>query len=164
MADVHTSVGLWGYTSMRCANGLDGCDDQACICLCHHRLGPYEEQPFGCPACRTILDAGAAGGCPDRWHAANRPDAEAPAAAEPLPRDRRRLHERVLTRCDPAWYGLRDDPPKVFAALRAVVELCVAHQADAVDGRLTDVDLIPPSEVLAAIALELGIDHGGHHD
>lgn len=32
------------------------------------------------------------------------------------------IYERVLVRCDPAWYGLRDDPPSVFAALRAVVE------------------------------------------
>lgn len=40
-----------------------------------------------------------------------------------LPRDRKHLHERILTRCNPDWYGLRDDPPKVFAALRAAVEL-----------------------------------------
>jgi len=31
----HGSYGLIGYESMRCANGLDGCDDAACICRCH---------------------------------------------------------------------------------------------------------------------------------
>ncbi|GGM53499.1 hypothetical protein ACFFX1_54865 [Dactylosporangium sucinum] len=36
------------------------------------RLGPYEEQPFGCSTCRTILNAQRAA-CSDPWHEANRP-------------------------------------------------------------------------------------------
>jgi hypothetical protein len=74
-----------------------------------------------------------------------------------LPRDRKQLHERILVRCDPAWYGLDDNPPKVFAALRAVVLLCVDEQVLAIDGRYTDVDLLRPSELLAAIGAEFGI-------
>jgi hypothetical protein len=74
-----------------------------------------------------------------------------------LPRDRRHLHHRLLTRCDPSWYGLRDNPPTAFAALRVVVELCADNQAEGVDGRQTDVDTIPPSVILAAIARELGL-------
>lgn len=70
----HGSAGRWGYESVRCASGVDGCDDKACICLCHSRLGPYEEAPYGCPTCRTVLNARAAGGCPDLWHSDNRPD------------------------------------------------------------------------------------------
>lgn len=73
------------------------------------------------------------------------------------PRDRRQLHERILTRCDPAWYGLRDDPPRAFAALRAVVHLCRDSQAPSIDGRYTDVDTLRPSDLLKAIADEFGI-------
>lgn len=42
-------------------------------------------------------------------------------------------------------------------ALRAVVELCVDRQAEAVDGGMTDVDTVWPSEVLTVIAEQLGI-------
>lgn len=77
---------------------------------------------------------------------------------ECLPRDRRQLHDRILTRCDPAWYGLRDDPPGVFAALRRVVELCTEKQDEGVDGHFVDVDTFWPSSVLAAIAEELNIE------
>lgn len=77
-----------------------------------------------------------------------------------LPRDRKHIHERVLARCDPAWYGLADNPPKVFAALKAVVDVCVDAQADSVDGRLTDIEGVWPSQVIAAIAAALGITEG----
>lgn len=35
---VHDSDGLWGYTSMRCAADMDGCDDRACVCRCHDEV------------------------------------------------------------------------------------------------------------------------------
>lgn len=98
--------------------------------------------------------------CGRRDPACTRPD----ACDDCLPRDRRQLHDRILTRCDPAWYGLRDNPIRLFAAMRAVVErhsprqcagfpclhldphpVCVAcGQAD-------------PCDELTTIARELGI-------
>lgn len=85
------------------------------------------------------------------------PDCPRPETCDDcLPRDRRHIHDRILTRCNPAWYGLRDNPTKALAALRAVVELCVDSQTDGIDGRLTNADSIWPSDVLAAIARELG--------
>lgn len=32
----HGPSSLAGYTSPRCAAGMDGCDDLACVCACHH--------------------------------------------------------------------------------------------------------------------------------
>lgn len=74
-----------------------------------------------------------------------------------LPRDRRSVASRILARCDPAWYGLRDDPPRLFAAARAMVELCAASQRPGPDGRMVDVEPILPSRLLAVAAEELGI-------
>lgn len=87
-----------------------------------------------------------------------RPDCSRPASCdECLPRDRRHLHDRILARCDPAWYGMADNPIRMFAAMRAVVAACCEHQSEGADGRPTAVELIDPSMLLAAIARELGI-------
>jgi hypothetical protein len=76
---------------------------------------------------------------------------------ECLPRDRKHLHELIRVRCDPAWYGLADKPPRALAALLAAVELCAANQAEALDGTMIDVDTLRPSHLLDVIADELGV-------
>lgn len=76
------------------------------------------------------------------------------------------LHERILTRCNPDWYGLRDDPPKVFAALRAAVErhapaLCNFGNCLTPDHRVCSAcgsGINHPCPELLLIARELGIE------
>lgn len=33
----HDAAGRVGWTSMRCGNGYDGCDDTGCVCTCHDK-------------------------------------------------------------------------------------------------------------------------------
>ncbi len=63
------------------------------------------------------------------------------------------LHQQILDRIAPT----EPFSELAYEALRAVVELCVDHQAEATDGSLTDVESIPPSAALAVIARELGV-------
>lgn len=83
------------------------------------------------------------------------------------------LHRRLLVRCDPSWYGLRDNPPPTFAALRAVVELhtpgpicepmepddpvvCTLHTIHCDDGGMTHCEDWPCSTI-RVIAEQLGV-------
>lgn len=68
------------------------------------------------------------------------------------------LHQRLLDRCDD-HVDLVLSPQPYAAALRAVVELCAAERVEAQGGAWSDCDTVWPSDILKAIATELGIDH-----
>jgi len=36
----HVAESMSGYMSPRCLDGMDGCDDRACICRCHEDAWP----------------------------------------------------------------------------------------------------------------------------
>lgn len=80
-------------------------------------------------------------------------------------------HRRLLARCDPVWYGLRDDPPAPFGALRAAVELhrpgdgrdtapeCCSVCAD--EGDPYSGLAVWPCKTIRAVAEVLGVDLDG---
>jgi hypothetical protein len=68
------------------------------------------------------------------------------------------LHAQLLAGLSPLNVAEERTPEELAAALRAVVELCTDKMGEAVGGGLTDCDTLWPSEVLQAIARELGVD------